>query len=1079
MSPVIRGFLVLLLAALPAAASEPIRLASSPALSPDGKRLAFDWNGDVWIAPVEGGTATPLSRHPGRDRQPKFSPDGKSLAFVSDRSGSSQVYLLPLIGGEPRPITHHTAGYLLQDWTPTGDRLLVSSQRDHAWRHAERFFLVNPGERQAEQLLFDDYGSDGQLSPDGKKLLFIREGHSWWRKGYHGSQAAQIWLYDLTSRVFKPIVKGEWDARWPLWKPDGSGFYYCSGQSGCYNLREHNLADGKERPLTNYPDDGVVFPCISRDGSTIVYRHRFDLYRLHPGKDEKSVKIELRREDDRDDERIERRILDRASAVAFTGDGLEIAFTAGGDLWVMDTELREPRRITTSPEEEQSPIFAPDGKSILFVSDAGGAVDIWRATRGDEKKPWWTQTEFKLEKVTTDGETKDSLQFSPDGKKLAFVRGRGDLYVADAAGKDAKRLFESWNSPDYDWSPDGKWIVYALSDIDFNRDIWIRPVDGSRPPFNVSRHPYNDGNPVWSPDGRMIAFTGARDDKGEFDIHYVFLRKEDDQKSSRDRTIEKALEKFQKKPAATKPGETKQTDPKPTSVHIDFDGLRDRIHRVSIANTNERGLVWSPDSKKLAFVASVENQSGTWTIEIPTNLKPTQLSSQSPTQAGWLKNGKLVGLVAGVPTAISSGSASSNASSYRFTAYQEIDRAKRNQAAFDACWRTMRDYWYDDRHGNRDWDAVRAKYRAVAETPDLETLTTVVQMMLGELNGSHLGFYPGGLPRRGPVAPSPSERTWMPVTAHLGVRFEDGFAGPGLKVRDVLPDGPADQAKSRLEPGDVVVKIDGVALKPGLDTTEVLNGVYARDVRLTVADAKGKEREVTIRPISWTAARSLLYDAWLRGNRKKVEELSHGTLGYLHISAMDLTSFHKFEEELYNAGAGKDGLVIDVRENGGGSTTDLLLTALTQPRHAITVPRGSNQRGYPHDRTVFATWNKPIVVLCNQNSFSNAEIFSHAIKNLKRGQLVGVPTAGGVISTGGVSIMDVGYLRLPFRGWYGLDGQDMELNGAVPDHVLWPQPGDLPRGKDDQLSKAVEVLSADVKTWKARPQPTLKKATER
>jgi len=194
---------------------------------------------------------------------------------------------------------------------------------------------------------------------------------------------------------------------------------------------------------------------------------------------------------------------------------------------------------------------------------------------------------------------------------------------------------------------------------------------------------------------------------------------------------------------------------------------------------------------------------------------------------------------------------------------------------------------------------------------------------------------------------------------------------------------------------------------------------------------------------------------------------------------MSMPSFYKFEKELYNAGAGKDGLVIDVRENGGGSTTDHLLTALTQPVHAVTVPRGGGP-GYPQDRKVYTSWSKPIVVMCNQNSFSNAEIFSHAIKTLGRGKLVGVPTAGGVISTGGTMIMDAGMLRLPFRGWFTVkDGEDMELNGAVPDVVVWPEASYTRPEVDGQIAKAVEVLAADVQAWKARPRPALKKASER
>jgi tricorn protease len=194
---------------------------------------------------------------------------------------------------------------------------------------------------------------------------------------------------------------------------------------------------------------------------------------------------------------------------------------------------------------------------------------------------------------------------------------------------------------------------------------------------------------------------------------------------------------------------------------------------------------------------------------------------------------------------------------------------------------------------------------------------------------------------------------------------------------------------------------------------------------------------------------------------------------------MNFPSFYKFEEELYSAGAGKDGLIIDVRENGGGSTADHLLTVLTQPAHAITIPRGGGP-GYPQDRRVYATWSKPIVVLCNQNSFSNAEIFAHAIKTLKRGKLVGTPTAGGVISTGAAQIMDVGNLRLPGRGWFlPGTGEDMELNGAVPEFIVWPDPAEFAKGADSQIAKAVEVLTKDVKEDAERPRPKLRKASER
>jgi tricorn protease len=1106
-----------------AAASESIRLANNPALSPDGATLAFDWNGDVWSVQTAGGVARPLTRHPARDRQPRFSADGKEIAFISERSGSPQVYVMPAAGGTPRQVTFHTAGFTLQEWTPDG-RLLVGAARDNFWRHAERFLLVNPSVRKAEEPLFDDYGQNGSLSPDGRQLLFTREGPAWWRKGYHGSQASQIWLYDLVSKSFQKLLGEETGCLWPLWKPDGEGFYYVGASSGSCNLWEHDLQNGQGRQLTRFTDDSVVFPCISRDGSTIAFRHLFDLYRFRPATGEAPVKIDVNLDSDLSTERVERRILRQATDVAFTTDGLEIAMIAGGDLWVMDTELKEPVAVTATAEEERSPVFAPNGQALLFIADRDAGSDVYRAIRTEPAKPWWQNSNFKVDRLTKDGETKVGLRFSPDGAKISYIRARGDLWVADADGSNARKLVPSSDRLEYDWSPDGRWIVYAKDDADFNRDVWLIPIDGSRPAFNLSRHPYNDTEPVWSPDGRLIAFTGRRG-LNDVDIHYVWLRAEDDEKSGRDRSMEKSLEKIGKARAAAarRPSVRDEDDGKTPGdgsrkpagpVAIDFDKIHERIHRITIPDSVESGLFWSPDSKKLAFAATVDGRHATYTVDIPDDLKPKLISTQLGSHARWLKQGnQIVWLSNGVPASFTpqsepnptGGSAEppsggrapvrrarggataappsgdEPAPGYRFQALQRVDLRQRNRAAFDLCWRTMRDHWYDEHLGNRDWDSVRRKYLDAAEqAPDVEAFATVVQLMLGELNGSHLGFLLPAAPGAAQMRARPGDdAAWSEETAHLGIRFRADAKGPGLTIRDVLTGGPAEHKRSRLAPDEVVLRIDDTAVTPETDLTTVLNGPLARDVHLHVRGVDGKERGVTLRPISYTRARELLYEAWLDGNRKAVEKASNGTLGYLHISAMLPPSFLKFEEELYAVGAGKEGLVIDVRENGGGSTADHLLTALTQPVHAITVPRGG-EPGYPQDRKIYATWNKPIVVLCNQNSFSNAEIFSHAIKTLKRGPLVGVTTAGGVVSTGAVPIMDLGTLRLPFRGWYLVgDGEDMELNGAVPDHLVWPQPGDLPQGKDAQLAKGVEVLLAEVKEWKSRPRPNLRKATER
>ena len=1132
--------------AAPAAAREPIRLPKNPALSPDGKLLAFDWNGDIWVASSGGGEARQLTTHPGKDSQPKFSPDGTEIAFISDREGSTQVFTVPVQGGSPRQVTYHTAGHALQEYTADGN-LLVKATRDHFWRHGERLFTISTKERVAEQMLFDDYGSDGAISPDGTKVLFTREGGTWWRKGYTGSGVAQVWLHDRKGNTFTKVLHQDFGSRWPLWKPDGAGFWHVAENARGANLAAYDFKSKQSTLLTKFPADSVVFPCVARDGSLIVFRHLFDLYSHYPGSD-LIKKLDLWHNADRAAKKKDTRLLNTATAAAFTPDGLEIAFISGGDLWVMDTELREPRQITKTALEETSPVFTPDGQAILFVGTSSmNKHAIWKATRQNPKQYWWQNKTFTLAKLTESEDVPSRLKLSADGKKLAYVLGRGDLWIAEiksnadsaddrsAGGSRARpsageppalrQLFAGWNTPDFDWSPDGKWIVYAVNDNDFNRDVFLLPSDGKGKPYNVSRHPFTESDPVWSPDGKMIAFAGRRA-SGETgaNIAIVYLRHEDDERTPYDRKLEKALEKMK---VRTAPGKTPEAgdakgdakEPikkKAREVVIDFDRLHERVKRINLGTGSASALFWSPDSKKLAFTGIYENKTATFTIDIGDTLTPKELTSTTGKDPTWLKQGnQIVWLVGGVPTSTpgtasaaaapaatpapaptvtpkkkgggfgpkfgggggGGGAAPATGGSYTFSVRQDIDVPAKHAAVFDTAWRIMRDNWYDAKLNNNDWNAVRAKYRPIAEqAPDLDGVAVCVQMMLGELNGSHLGFTLGLAP---PGAATPETKGPRDVTGHLGVRFEAAFAGPGLKIRDVLPNGPADKKRSRLRPGETILKMDGVAVDGKLDLTTVLNGPADREVTLTVQGQGGESRDVTLKPISYKAAETLLYDHWLNHNRRIVHKASGDKLGYLHISAMSMPTFRKFEEELVSEGVGKDGMIIDVRENPGGSTADHLLTALTQPVHAIAVPRGGGP-GYPQDRKVYQTWNKPIVVLCNQNSGSNAEIFSHAVKTLGRGQVVGVPTVGAVISTGAVPVMDVGILRLPFRGWFTvLDGEDMEKHGAAPHHVLWPEVGAMPQGRDTQLAKAIEVLSADVQAWQKRPQPKLRLSTDR
>lgn len=1118
----------------------PVQLAANPALSPDGKRVVFSWAGDLWTVPGRGGPARRLSTHPAYEGDPVFSPDGTKIAFTSNRSGKDQVYLMSIDGGLPSQLTFHSEGARVVEWYPDGKSLLIYAARDAASHQAARFFRIDAETRGPETLLFDAEGHSGTLSPDGKRLLFCREGGDLYRKGYRGSKASQIWLaegLETPKPTYRKLIARDSEARSPMWKPDGTGFYYLGdhGPAGCFDVWEHDLASGNETSLTRFEDDPAITPSIARDGSAIVFRRKFDLTMLPlAGKRKHKLPrtLDIVAAPDTLPEDEVRRVLTRAENLSFSADGLEIAFVAGGDIWVMDTELREPVAVTRTPAEESEPVFSADGESLFFLRDEGTSADLWSAKRSDQGRYWWQNIAFGEKQLTKDGAAKQDLRTVPGGKRLSWISGGGTLWVANEDGSAAKKLIESWNAPRYDWSPDGKWIAYSVSDNDFNQDVWIAPSDGSSPPYNLSRHPDTDANPAWSPDGRILAFTGRRYHE-ETDLYYVHLRLEDEEKDKHDRTLESALKKMEaarKKPeppkapatpsappkaAASNGGESKgepdpakaaklpdppvaagagsATPPKTTSpgpeVKIDFDRLSERIHRVSIPDASESGLFWSHDSKRLAFAAEIKGVKGTYTVSFPDPATPSLLVNKTGGLARWTaKDDTVLWLVEGLPASLSKGSLRT----FPFTARQSHQRAAYQLAGFRQIWRTMRDTWYDESLNHLDWDAVRTNYEeAAANAPDSRAFDRVVAMMLGELNGSHLGFKSSS----DTFAPKPTQG-WSEETAHPGVIFDRFHHGPGWKIASVIPRGPADEGSSRLLPGDLIVRVNGMEVSRDLDPTLALNGPPGRELRLEVkrtqpgdskngegeaAEAAPKEEtvEVVVRPISPARARELLQDARVEERRALVDRLSGGRVGYVFVERMDWSEFIRFEEEIFARGHGKEGLLIDVRDNGGGFTADHLLTVLTPAEHSITVPRGGGP-GYPQDRRIYATWSRPLTVLCNQNSFSNAEIFSHAIKELERGKLVGVTTAGGVVSTGSASIRDLGTLRIPFRGWYRKsDGADLELNGAVPDATVWPDPADEAAGRDPQIEKAVELLLADLEAAKAAGQPDLVPASRR
>ncbi len=1055
---------------------EPMNLILQSALSPDGKSVIFTWDEDLWLMPSAGGEARRITRHQSGESFPVFSPDGSELAFSSYREdGVPQVFVMPVSGGHSRQLTFNSEGATPTAWFPDGKSLLISAVRDltpySGDKPALRFFRIDAVKRGPEELLFDDEGKDGSLSPDGSRLLFTREDHEPFRIGYRGSLTPQVWMYDLRSRAFTLILKSETGYRSPRWRPDGRGFLCLDGAEGAYNLAECDLATRKVTAITHGKEDNADALTLSADGSTALFNLGFDLYRYDTAAGTPPSKVTAFNLADRASKSAVRRVLGEATEAVRSGDGLEWFFAAGGDLWVMNTTHDDPPAITKKPAQETSPVLSKDGKKLWFIRDNGAGCDIFVAEPKDPERYWWENDTFTERAITSDGLPKSALKLSPDALALAYVRGLGDLVVRDLESGSERVLTSGFSAPQFDWSPDGRWIAYSTDDNNSNSDIFIVPSDGSSAAVNVSRYPDNDFAPSFSPDGKCLAWV--QENSEDYSIAHLWLTRELDQRSSRDDNLESAGEKMKEARGAKKPveespdeesatEETTEESTDDTSVtRIDFKDIARRVRLTpSPAGESTTVLAWSEDGRSVVF----SGETGLVSIDITTESpEPKILTEETFTSLQTLDKDKgYAGLVKGVPATLTD----STLTQHPFNARQEYDAAGRRRAGFLRCWRLMRDNFYDAALNNRDWNAVRAKYEeAATHAVDTATFDRVVNMMLGELNGSHLGYWSRTAEQQ------TDDAEWKPETANLGLRFDKDFAGPGLRVSEVIKDGPADLARSSLNAGDLVLTIDGVPVDRGIDLTTLLNGPLDRDIRLRVKRAGGEEHAVIIRPVSYEDLRKTARVNHLRDRAAKVADLSAGRLGYLQIESMDLENLRAFERGLYEEGYGKGGLVIDVRDNGGGDLTDRLLTILTQPRHAFTIRRGG-ARGYPHYSTVYKPWDKPIVVLCNQNSFSDAEVFCHAIKTIGRGKLVGVRTAGGVIGTDDEAIFDLGEIRMPSEGWYKINtGEDMELNGAKPDFEVWNAPGEIAAGKDRQLEKAVEVLLKEVADIRPLPKP--------
>ncbi len=1097
---------------------------SRSCFSPDGTKLAFESNRDgtdnLYVADVTGSgsdmTITNIRRVTVSDRSHwlgSFDESGKALLFSAymnpDIYRQPEMYRVPLDGG---PIERFTEAY---GRGPTlGDNELVYFVRGYYYPH--RSVYRGPGNidiwsldrstsefKQVTTFAGNDLDPaplpDGSLlylsSRDGTYNVYRLDPNKTDRKGRSGDQLTHFAPGDDTT-----LAHGVRDLRV---SPDGTTAYFV-----CWNtLYSLDLTERKPEPraieLTLNADhdrDRTVMMDLSRkvneaaihpSGEAVVVQARNELFIRSTKEGYPTRRITNTPTRERDlvwspD----------GSVLYFTSDdedSLGSIFAARVTLSTEDLKPKEPEEDKEAKESEEDPkdesADSPE-TGELPAEDATDEVDPTsdddsesESEAADEAKEdeeekidhgarWAGALRFEIDPVVVNADNCYAPNPSPDGTKLIYKKTRGDVILRDLDTGDERVLVEAWSDPEVLWAADSVHIVFADTDLDFNSDIFILDTrlneDGSsNEPVNITQHPDVDHSPRLSADGKVLTFLSDRDsDNWSWDVYTVAL----------DRALEGMpkyeLEQYYKDAAAAAK-KREVLDPKdPPEIEpfeFDTDDAYLRINRLTRTPGSEGNLAMSAGGERIAFT-----QDGKFVSVDPWGKEEKTINGSGVSDPRVGLNGSSISFISG-GQAHSSTISGGKSETLSIDARVEIDRAKELAQKFEEASARFGLNFYHPTLKGLDWEAMTERYRELAlQTKTNEAFQRVMNFMFGELDGSHTGIWGGD------GFSASSSRT-----GYLGIDVASNPAG--YEVTRIYSGGPIDRMKDGIQVGDTIIAvgdtdlvnengklIDFYTALANTSGSEVLIE-YTRPSDSAIQADDGTEDETIdgsrfalVNPISYGAHSVMRYNQEVLDRREQVEQLSNGKLGYLHIRSMGAASVRDFERDLFAAANGKDGLVIDVRDNGGGWTTDILLASLTAPAHAYTIPRGANPDdvrpdSYPRDRRLIYGYSRPIVVLINENSFSNAEIFAHSIRTAKRGRLVGKQTFGGVISTGSFSLIDGTTVREPFRGWYLPDGTDMENNGAKPDVEVEQTPEDEANGQDPQLEAAVKDLLRTIK----------------
>jgi tricorn protease len=1046
-------------------------------------RVVFTYAGDLWTASSSGGSAVHLTSHPGVELFGKFSPDGKWIAFTGQYDGDEQVYVVPTSGGEPRQLTFYPARGPLAPrwgwdnqvfgWSKDGKRIFFRSLRDSWSLPIARLYSVSIDGGPTTAFPMPTAGS-GDLSPSNGEMVYSPQSRDFRsEKRYGGGQANQLYIFNLNNNSAKRITEGPRATRDAMWI--GDTIFFNSDRDGHFNLYAYNVPSGRTTQVTSNRPWDVRWPSSDNEGQ-IVYELNGEL-QVMDARSKKSTPISIDVPDEGNARRPSRVPAGNLiESVGLSPKGERALFAARGDIFTAPVEKGPTRNLThSSGAHDKWPTWSPDGSQIAFVSDMSGEEELYLIPQ-DGSKP--------AEQITKGGSAmRYAPEWAPDGKRIAFGDKDGKLYVLTLADR---KIVEVTDSPrgqirDYTWSPGGNFLAFTMANQNQFASVFVWSANDGQL-RRVTDDYFNSYNPAWDPQGNYLYYLSDREfapqlSNIEFNfatnrptyIYAMALRKDVKHPfppESDEVTIGK--------PAAEKPAEAPAADhdakpeaaPKPSApLTIDFDGISERIARVPVGAENY-GALTAKTGHLLYGVGGAtyygrqSDRTGSLRIYSLKDRKETTLVEDGRgyvlSEDGskvLVTQGQNFNLYDATPVGEKTRKTLSTSGLY-------VDRVPVEEwnQIFNEVWRRYRDWFYVSNMHGYDWVALREQYKPLLKyVAHRSDLNYVISEMIAELTVQH-AYIEGGdfqLP--------PRPRYGLP-----GARFEfDQQAGryriakifSGENAEDIYR-SPLTEVGVNASVGDYVLAIDGEELKATDDPYRLLRNKADNPVQLTINKVPSMQgaRTISYRPI--TDEQNLIYLDWVDQNREKVSKATNGRVGYLHVPDMGANGIREFIKWYYPQ-LRKEALIVDVRANGGGNVSRMLIERLRRKVLALNYSR-TNDDANTYPDGVFIG---PMVAMLDENSASDGDIFPAMFREAGLGPLIGKRSWGGVVGiTNRGQLIDGGVVNVPESGLASKNGEwIIEGYGVDPDIEVDNDPQSVIAGKDPQLERAIAEVMTKLK----------------